>query len=89
MPSIASEPGWQGLLGAEAMYFSFYGPSVKNRGYEYRRNVAIVTQLQVVLIATTAYSHWETLGNVLGTVFDNVQEPKSSVNTERSRRRGV
>ena len=58
-------------------------------GYEYRRNVFTVTQLQGVLIATTAYCHWEARGDVLRTAVDNVEVPKLSVNTGRGRRRGV
>ena len=64
-------------------------PLVKVRDMKYRRNVCTVTRLKGVSIATTAYCHREALGNVLGTVFDNVQEPKLSVNTGRGRRRGV
>ena len=52
---------------------------VKVGDMKYRQNVLTVTRLQGVLTATTAYSHWEALGNVLRTVFDNVQEPKFSV----------
>ena len=56
---------------------------VKEGDMKYRQNVLTVTRLQGVLTATTAYSHWEALGNVLRTVFDNVREAKFSVNTGR------
>ena len=57
-------------------------PMVKIGDIKYRRNVFTVKRVAVVLIATTAYCHWEKLGNVEGTVFDNVQEPKVSVKSE-------
>ena len=40
-------------------------------------------RLQVVFVATTAYCHWEKLGDNLRAGFDSVQEPKLSVKTER------
>ena len=46
MPSKASKPGEQGLHDTEAIFFSFYGPSGRNGGYEisakrlYRNTVA-------------------------------------------------
>ena len=52
-------------------------------GLKCRRNVLTIKQLQVVLVATTACCHWEKLGNILRTGFDNVQETKLSVKTER------
>ena len=56
---------------------------------KYRRHGFAVTRLEGVLIATAAYCHWETRGDVLRTAVDNGQEPKSSVNTGRGRCRGV
>ena len=41
-------------------------------------------QLHVDPIATTAGRHWGKLGNVVRTVYDDVQEPKLSVETERA-----
>ena len=93
IPSLANEPGGQGFLGTAAIYFSLcepFGkdlcrssaPTVRRRKNKIapRRNVFAVKRLQVVLVATTAYCHWEELGNVvLRTVFDNVQEPKLSI----------
>ena len=55
----------------------------------YRRNVFTLKRQELVLIATTAYCHLETVVNGLRSVFDNAQEAKSSVNTERDRSRGV
>ena len=40
-------------------------------------------QLRVVPIATTAGRHWGKRGNVVMTVYGDVQEPKLSVETER------
>ena len=62
---------------------------VKMGRVNYRRNVFSVKRLQLVLIATTAYCLLETPGDGLRSVFDNAQEAKSSVNTERDRSRGV
>ena len=64
-------------------------PVVKAGDMKYRRNVLTVTRLQGVLIATTAYCHWEARGDVLRTAVDNVEVPKLSVKTGRGRRRGV
>ena len=58
-------------------------PLVKLGYINYQRNVFTVKRLQGVLIATIAYCHWGKQGNVVRTVFDDVQEPKLSVKTER------
>ena len=74
--------GGQGLVGIRAISLSFDGHSGKSRGHEISAKCPDRNTAAGILIATTAYCHWETLGNVLRTVDDNVQEPKLSVTTE-------
>ena len=81
---VLGEPRWQGSLGTAVIV-----AQVKLGDINYRRNVFTVKRLQLVLIATTASCDLETVGNGLRSVFDNAQEAKSSVNTERDRSRGV
>ena len=81
--------GGQGLLGQERYLSASMNPLIKAGDRKYRRNVFTVTRLEGVLIATTAYCHWEARGDVLRTAVDNVEVPKLSVNTGRDRRRGV
>ena len=74
---------------AQAIHFGFHGPFGKNRGYKisakrlYRKTAPSGVDCHRSILSLGK------LGAALRTVFDNIQEPRSSVDTERVRRLGV